>query len=378
IFSDLGDDVIDGGDGDDELIGMAGDDTLLGGAGNDILTPDDETGVPFFSNTTVANMELWLDGNDSGNYTVAGSNITAITDKSPLGQGITVMSDPAVSGGALGTQDLMDFDNNDYFRVNMSLGNSYSIATVFDLASTGSYQTLMRGITNDHMVLINPAGLLGVYDNSGGTNFHSSGLDVDTLAAGAHVLVAIATPGNTDFYIDGVLVGSADASGDAAGNTTFAIGNYQGGNQPFDFGEILIFDADIGSDRVVVENYLSTKYSTATASASNDVLTGGGGDDIFHFASVRDSGVGAGNRDSITDFKQGTDADQIDFSDLALGGAGAFIGNAAFSGALELRWEQVGADTVLQIDADSDGAADMEILLENFTGTGLSAGDFIF
>ncbi|MCH2547822.1 MAG: type I secretion C-terminal target domain-containing protein, partial [Alphaproteobacteria bacterium] len=108
-----------------------------------------------------------------------------------------------------------------------------------------------------------------------------------------------------------------------------------------------------------------------------DPLTGGAGDVIFEFA-VSDTGIGAGNRDIITDFKQSGDADVIDLSDFALGGIAAFIANAAFSGAKELRWEQLGADTVLQIDSNGDSVTDAEILLENYTGTGLADADFIF
>lgn len=106
-----------------------------------------------------------------------------------------------------------------------------------------------------------------------------------------------------------------------------------------------------------------------------DCITGGLGDDVFVFNTAADSP--AGTADRITDFRNGGANDTIELSAI-LGGAGAFIGNAAFSGAQEIRYDQAGAHTMVQIDTDSDGTADMEIQLDDFVGAGLMAGHFIF
>jgi hypothetical protein len=53
-------------------------------------------------------------------------------------------------------------------------------------------------------------------------------------------------------------------------------------------------------------------------------------------------------------------------------GTGAFTGVAG-----QLRWEDVGADKLVQGDTNHDGAADIEILLAGDAGSPLSAGDFV-
>ncbi|WP_165586997.1 M10 family metallopeptidase C-terminal domain-containing protein [Pseudaestuariivita atlantica] len=114
-----------------------------------------------------------------------------------------------------------------------------------------------------------------------------------------------------------------------------------------------------------------------------DVMTGGddaGRRDRFIYFQADESGVGAGNRDVITDFVSGEDRIELSRIDAAttLGGKQRFdfVGDAAFTGtAGELRYEQVGGVTLVQADRDGDGAADMEIeLTGNLT---LNASDFL-
>jgi hypothetical protein len=55
-----------------------------------------------------------------------------------------------------------------------------------------------------------------------------------------------------------------------------------------------------------------------------------------------------------------------------------FIGNGAFTDvAGQLRWEDVAADKVVQADTNGDGSADFKILLQNYAGLPLVAGDFV-
>ncbi|HEY3050040.1 MAG TPA: M10 family metallopeptidase C-terminal domain-containing protein, partial [Polaromonas sp.] len=98
-----------------------------------------------------------------------------------------------------------------------------------------------------------------------------------------------------------------------------------------------------------------------------DTLTGGIGVDTFVLTALGDSGVGA-LRDIITDFVSGMD--KIDFSgiDANTGVAGnqafAMLGTGAFFGvAGQLRYDVVGADTILQGDVNGDGIADFELQL---------------
>ena len=120
-----------------------------------------------------------------------------------------------------------------------------------------------------------------------------------------------------------------------------------------------------------------------------DVMTGATGIDTFFYADYigdanADSGVGAGLRDIITDFVQGTD--KIDLSDIdadvvtAGNQAFSFINGAAFSDPPfltgEVRFDQTGGNTIIQVDRVSDGnfTADFEIQLNGlFT---LTIADF--
>lgn len=101
-----------------------------------------------------------------------------------------------------------------------------------------------------------------------------------------------------------------------------------------------------------------------------DTMTGGAGSDVFAFASNGDSAPGAG-RDVITDFAQGSDV--IDFSAL---NAAEFVGTALFSGeAGEVRYATFDGATIVELDSDGDGLADLQVELAGQLS--LSFGDFI-
>ncbi len=114
-----------------------------------------------------------------------------------------------------------------------------------------------------------------------------------------------------------------------------------------------------------------------------DEMTGGPGastTDRFIYFNMIETGVGAGNRDIITDFQTGIDRIEIRRfdADTTQGGRQGFnfIADAAFSNtAGELRFEQTGGNTIVQGDVNGDGLADFEIEL---TGTmTLVEGDFL-
>lgn len=111
-----------------------------------------------------------------------------------------------------------------------------------------------------------------------------------------------------------------------------------------------------------------------------DTLTGGGNDDatdIFRFDND-DSGIGAGNRDIITDFEDAGIAggDTIDlFSGEVGDGTGSFVGTGSFTNtALEVRYATVGSDAIVEVDVDGDGTADFQIEVQNVSS--LTDSDF--
>ena len=109
---------------------------------------------------------------------------------------------------------------------------------------------------------------------------------------------------------------------------------------------------------------------TLVGGAGKDALIGGAGADTFVFLAASDSAAGAADR--IRDFEQGVDL--LDFS--AFGGL-SFIGNGGFSGTGgEVRAVEKNGNTILRVDVDGDGAADMKIFVKGLVG--LTVDDFIF
>ena len=113
-----------------------------------------------------------------------------------------------------------------------------------------------------------------------------------------------------------------------------------------------------------------------------DVLTGGSGSDQFRYLFASDSTLAS--QDRILDFTNGVD--KLDFraldADPTLAGRQMinFIGTAAFTagGTAQARYLDSGTDTLVQIDLNGDGAADMQIVLAGHTGQALTGADFLF
>ena len=92
---------------------------------------------------------------------------------------------------------------------------------------------------------------------------------------------------------------------------------------------------------------------------------------MFVFDDILDSQNGS-LADVIVDFGKGSDV--IDISGLY--GNYTFVGNGDFTGTKrEVKFVVSGDDTIVRIDSNKDGASDMKIVLENFTG--LVESDFI-
>lgn len=111
-----------------------------------------------------------------------------------------------------------------------------------------------------------------------------------------------------------------------------------------------------------------------------DTLTGGNGNDVFRYTAAAESGLGAGQRDIVSDFGAG---DKI--SVLALDGNLArdgnqgfrFVGEGSFHGAGigEVGYSFSGANTLVNVDTDGDGVVNFRIELTGHHD--LTAADFI-
>lgn len=70
-----------------------------------------------FDPSQESSLYLWIDADDSGNYTTSGSTITGITDKSSSGHSISITGDPQLETGTLNSKDSFRFDNSDYLVI---------------------------------------------------------------------------------------------------------------------------------------------------------------------------------------------------------------------------------------------------------------------
>ncbi|MFA5296278.1 MAG: DUF2341 domain-containing protein [Methanoregulaceae archaeon] len=109
----------------------------------------------------------------------------------------------------------------------------YTIETWFQypLPSTAGWNTLVRGSSLDHQVIVRRSDLeLGFYSHSSPGGFHGSGFIMSTLSDGWHHLAAVGSGTTTAFYVDGEFKGTVDKK---SVSDIYSIGNYQGGSQQF-------------------------------------------------------------------------------------------------------------------------------------------------
>ena len=222
-----------------------------------------------------------------------------------------------------------------------------------------------------------------------GNDTLDGGAGADDLNGGDGYDIASYASATRSVRVD--LQNAAISFGDAAGDTFTSIEEYQTGDGVDqlrgDSGDN-IFRTGAVSDRLYGRAGDDMLFGEAGADAfygglGADIMTGGddaGRRDRFIYFNAAESGVGAGNRDVITDFVSGEDRielSRID-ADLTQGFKQSFdfIAGNSFSGtAGELRYFTTGSTTIIQADRDGDGAADFEIEL---TGNiSLEAGDFL-
>jgi Ca2+-binding RTX toxin-like protein len=399
LLGNRGTDTISGGNGSDTVYGGYGADSVDGGAGNDIIGGDME----YFTPNSLGNLQLWLDAwaaNGSGAAYSNGGTVSVwdnIVEGGPNGSAVT--GSPIFRGNSnnMGGRPTVEFNANSAFDLGVTqLGNTslfadskqqFSVFASYYLDNAWDYGTLVgraggaaanrtfQWLTNNdkYQTHINGSNTNNIFTTTsysndiGGIIWNGSG--ITALKDGAS---------NTS-----VTVGTA---AEEATQRIIVGGRSNGTGYLFDgqMHEVLIYDRALTTaEYQLVEDYLALRSNIALTSIGGfgvDTLTGGTGNDTFVWGRVSYSGIGAGNRDIITDFKSGGDADKIDISGL-FRGSGSFIGNAAFdanAATREIRAYQDGSNAILAIDWTGDGNTDMEIQLDNYLITSLTASDFLF
>jgi hypothetical protein len=121
-------------------------------------------------------------------------------------------------------------------------------------------------------------------------------------------------------------------------------------------------------DRITIGTNTAGNTTTITAGAGADEIFASAGHDNFRFASIGDSAAGAA--DTIHNFDAANDS--FTFSGIGITGTHIeYVGTGAFTaGQASAHLEDYGAGNgMLQIDTNGDGLSDMDISLQNFTGT---------
>ncbi len=352
-------DVLYGDAGDDSLYGNAGDDTIRGGTGADYIEggegADDiigENGNDVMLGGDDGDTILGADGNDfirgdNGNDRLEGG---AGYDKIIGGEG-----NDAIFGGANNDQ-LYGNNGNDALTGDGGNDVMYGGSGKDRLWGGDGYDTLNGDNDTDYLWGgNNPDRLFGGRGNDymygeASDDYMSGGVGDDYMEGGAGRDKMLGGE-NRDVMLGG------DGNDIMYGNESDDFMRGDDGNDYMNGGS--------GNDRMIGGAGADTLFGDTGA----DTMYGGTGNDIFVFNSVNDSGVSTG-RDTIADFASG---DQID---LAFLGTVNFINTAGFSNvAGQVREYTSGSNTILAIDSNGDGVADMEIAVaDNFNFT---SGDFI-
>ncbi len=345
-----GDDTLDGGAGDDIIVDGAGSDVMIGGLGADIFVLTDD-GMP--------------DAISDYNPAVDALDLSALGLLYSVSQ-LTIQS---TGSGATITffGEVLNITSHDFTPLSAA---DFTDATIVNIQ-----RMPMWGVVVDQ-VLMGTSGADELVGDTGDDTLNGgAGPDVLTGGAGRDTVTYMdATAGvwvdlQNPNFMKGDALGDLISDVEVVYGTVFAdqlrgdsgVNEFYGGA----YSDRLYGRA--GDDLLFGEGGADALYGNTGA----DTMTGGEGwiRDRFIYFSTADSLPGAGLRDIITDFQTGKDRIEISRFDADPITPGnqvfSFIGDAAFSGVGQVRFEQniAAGHTLAQADIDGDGAADFEVEL---------------
>ena len=381
IFSgELGNDILLGADGDDTLNGGAGDDTLTGGAGNDAVDGGEGYDVAVLA---IHYDQVEIEFSDGGFIITSdlGADFYINVDSFQF-------ADVVKSADEITSQDLADISG--------SAGDDTLTGTnQSEVISAESGNDFLRGLGGDDM-LFGMSGDDRLYGQAGddtlvggdGDDRLEGGAGADHIdgGSGRDIVQYVTATRSVRVDLQNPAISYNDAAGDTfvdvevfqTGNTIDQLRGDAGANEFYTGGLSDRLYGRAGNDLLFGEDGADAFYGGLGA----DIMTGGsqaGRMDRFIYFDIRESGVGAGNRDIITDFVTGEDRIELSRFDAdvtqGLKQRFVFVGNAELSGTVgELAYSYEGGNTIVQADTTGDGIANFEIELAGLLE--LSSGDF--
>lgn len=364
LFGNGGNDILNGGGGADLLVGGTGSDTINGNAGNDTIVVNIDggnAGADVIAGGTDTDTLAIIDTGTGGETLSVAYNGTRITQIE--GSGLINADIERVTANLGAGTDTLAYTTTAAVTVNLALGTATgftSIADIENVSGGSGADTLIGGAGNN--TLTGGAGSDTYTVNDTGDDVVETG----GVGGGVDLVNSLAN----SFTID---------DSDVENLTFIGTGDFAGtGNSSAN-----VITGGAGND-------------TLNGEAGADTLIGLAGNDTFIFDDG-DTGVGAANRDVIVGFASGDviNLQAIDANTTQGGGGGNgqtfnFIGTAAFSdstpgatlNAGQIRYQQIDTNadsildsTLIQGNVNNTLTPDLEILLQNYTGT-IVAGDF--
>lgn len=364
-------DLLVGNSGNNIFMGGEGNDTINGGSGIDTASYAQAGGVTISLATGIATEkhdDFYTESTDTliGIENVIGS---AFHDK------ITGNSSSNVITGGTGNDTLdggSGYDTADYssaytgVKVNLTTrtaeGMGRDSLLSFEHVKGSNYGDSLTGTSG-----------INYLTGASGNDTLNGGAGNDRLDGGSGYDWAYYT-GSTSAVTVNLALTTAQVTGGAGSDTLISIENLKGSNYNDNFtgnSAANILEGGAGNDALNG----GTGNDTLIGGAGKDAITGGAGYDIFKFALITESVVGA-NRDVITDFVSGTDKIDLSLIDANVfttsNQAFTLIGStAAFSAAGQIKF----VNGILYGEVTGDSTADFEIALTGVTSA--TAANFI-
>lgn len=301
-----------------------------------------------FTNWTAGQDSITINGNASAN-TLTGDELQATTINGGAGNDRIVIHNGSGSYDGGADSDTLVVSSTMILTGNIAGFEAVELSAGANLTLTSTQ--FATGLASNMAV------------SGTGTITVNMSMGVGFLASDMSFASTVATVVNGTSGIDIIKLGTGASTGNIV-NGGDGVDQIRGSNG------VDTIDGGIGNDKIM-------------ALGGADVLTGGAGNDQFRYLFTTDSGIGT-EADRILDFISGEDRFNFGFFDADPNTAGrqalSFIGTAAFAtnGTAQLRYADSGADTLVQIDLNGDGAADMEIVLAGHAGQALTGTDFLF